>query len=112
MKNICLIIFLLTAITAFSQNKIVIPGSVVNYRVKPLSLYLNEQPKGFFHNNESALHGLSIPFNRVSYNSVNVKSRYNTASYDVLNPLGGQDPLANFFGGSLNYFLDKVIYHK
>ncbi len=113
MKYLILIIALFTTLLVFSQNKIVVPDSVLSYKVKPISLYLNEQPKGFFNNNERALHSYSIPFfSSVNYNSVRVKSQYNRASYNRLNPYHNSDPLGAVLEGSLNYLFNKALYHK
>lgn len=113
MKYICLIIALSATLVVFSQNKMVVPDSVVSYKAKPISLYLNEQPKGFFNNNERVLHSYSIPFfSSVNYNTVRVKSQYNTASYNRLNPYHNPDPLGAVLEGTLNYLFNKALYHK
>ena len=113
MKYICFIIALVAALPVFSQNKIVVPDSVSSYTAKRIKLYLNKQPKGFFKNNERELHSYSIPFfSSVNYNSLRVKSQYNTASYNRLNPYNNPDPLGAVLEGTLNYFFNKALYHK
>ena len=112
MKYLSLIIALSTSLVVFSQNKIVIPDSVLSYKAKPIALYLNEQARAFCYTNGIVLHDYLTPFNSVSFNSITLLNRHNTAACSQLNPTRSVDPLGAVVEGTLNYLFNKSVNRK
>ena len=112
MKCICLITTLLITSVVFSQNKIVVPDSVLSYKAKPIMLFLNEQSKGFCYTNGIVLHNYLTPFNSTNFNSATLLKRYNTTNCIQLNPTRNPDPLGAVLQGTLNYLFNNSVNRK
>ncbi len=113
MKEMILITFMFAvSLVAVSQTKVVVTDSVVGYKMERLSLSINNQPRGFFKDNERVLYGLRTPIAGVTYNPFSVGSTYHTNTRDRLNPYRNSDPLGAVLIGTFNYFIDKAIYSK
>jgi hypothetical protein len=95
---------------AYSQNKFAIPDSVHLYKAKPISLYLNKQPKEFCKQNERTLSNYLVPIRNVSYNSISLTNRYNATPYYDLNPTRNVDPMGAVLEGTLNFLFNKTVY--
>ncbi len=112
MKKLLIIVFLLIGNTfVFSQSTPFLTDSVV-FKTRRISLYLNKQPKGFFHQNDITVHSLRTPFSVIDYNPLMRNGTYNASSYNVLNPYGSLDPIESLFIGTVSYFLDKTVNRK